>query len=179
MTVLETSRLRMEPMTEAHFDGLYALNSDPDVMRYIRGVPDTIDDTHAMIKRVKERWVQHGFSWWSFIEKETGELIGAGAIQPLGHQPGNPHEAAWRLRKDKWGQGYAIEAAKRMAAFAFDTLDAPLLCAVCQPANVASSRVMERLGMHYTGEETWYGSPLSMYRITRDDWFRAHPVQPG
>jgi RimJ/RimL family protein N-acetyltransferase len=175
MTILETSRLRLEPMSDVHFDGLLALNSDPDVMRYITGKPDTAEDTHAMIKRVKERWALHGFSWWSFIEKETGELIGAGCIQPLGHDPANPHEAGWRLRKDKWGQGYASEGAQRMAAFAFETLDAPLLCAVCQPANRASSRVMERLGMQYKGEETWYASLHSMYQMTRADWFQRTP----
>ena len=178
MTILETARLRLEPMTDAHFDGLFAMNSDPDVMRYITGKPDTEDDTWAMIERVQARWELYGFSWWTFIEKSTGEIIGAGCIQYLGRDPGNPHETGWRLRKDKWGQGFASEAAERMAAFAFDELQAPLLCAVCDPANKGSSHVMEKLGMHYVGDETWYDMLCARYQMTREEWLNAKAARP-
>lgn len=171
MTVLTTPRLRLEPFTDAHFDGLFAMNSDPAVMRYITGKPDTRDDTLAMIERVKAAWSKFGFSWWCFIEQRTGEVIGAGCIQHLGRDPRNPLEIGWRLRVDKWGQGFASEAARCMAGFAFDTLGADLLCAVCNPENRASSRVMERLGMRYRGEEVWYERNTSAYEITRSEWF--------
>lgn len=175
MTVLTTSRLRLEPITDAHFDGLFALNSDPVVMRYITGKPDTCDETLAIIERVKARWSEFGFSWWCFIERQTGEIIGAGAIQHLGRDPKNPLEIAWRLRQDKWGQGFASEAARCMAGFAFDTLDAKLLCAVCHPENRNSSRVMERLGMHYKGDEVWYDTNTAVYEITRAEWLDRAP----
>lgn len=55
MTVLNSARLRFEPMQEAHYDGLRQLNSDPLVMRFISGQPETPDDTHAVIARVKAR----------------------------------------------------------------------------------------------------------------------------
>lgn len=173
MTVLKTSRLRLEPITDAHFDGLFALNSDPAVMRYITGKPDTREDTLAMIERVKARWSEFGFSWWSLIEQRTGEIIGAGCIQHLGRDPDNPLEIGWRLRMDKWGQGFASEAARCMAGFAFETLNAELLCAVCHPENHASSRVMERLGMRYKGEEVWYDMDTTVYEMTRAEWL-AH-----
>jgi RimJ/RimL family protein N-acetyltransferase len=170
MTVLTTARLRLEPMGDSHFDGLYALNREPAVMRYITGKPDTPEDTRAMIERVKLRWREFGFSWWCFVERETGQIIGAGCIQHLGRDAGNPLEIGWRLRPEKWGRGYASEAANAMAAFAFDTLDADLLCAVCQPENHPSSRVMERLGMHYKGQEEWYEMTTSVYQMTRAEW---------
>lgn len=170
MTILTTERLRLEPMNDSHFDGLFAMNSDPDVMRYITGRPDTPDDTRTMIARVQERWQLYGFSWWSFIEQRSGEVVGAGCVQYLGRDPANPHELGWRLRRDRWGLGYASEAARHMARFAFDTLDAPLLCAVCNPANHASAHVMKKLGMVYTGEETWYDMRCARYDITRAQW---------
>lgn len=172
MTVLTTPRLRLEPITDGHLEELFVLNSDPAVMRYIPGEPASRSDTRAMIERVKARWSAIGFSWWSFIEEETGQIIGAGAVQYLGQDPKNPLELAWRLRPDKWGKGFASEAAHRMAGFAFDTLGAPLLCAVCDPENRGSSRVMERLGMHYKGEEVWYDTNTSVYEITREEWFK-------
>lgn len=165
MTVLETSRLRLEPICPAHYDGLRVLNADPLVQRFISGKPETPEETTAMIARVQGRWRAFGYSWWSFIEQETGALVGAGCIQHLGHDPANQHEIGWRLRPDRWGRGYAIEAARRMAAFAFDDLDAPLLAAVCNPGNMDSARVMQRLGMRYRGEEVWHAQAVSVYEI--------------
>lgn len=176
MTVLHTARLRLEPITEAHLDGLFAMNSDPAVMRYISGKPETREETLAMIGRVKQRWANWGFSWWALVERDSGEVIGAGGVQYLGWDQANPHEIGWRLRADKWGQGYASEAARRMTAFAFDELKAPLLCAICDPENRNSSRLMERLGMRYKGQEVWHeDAPSSVYEITAGEWRALNP----
>ncbi|MES2070120.1 MAG: GNAT family N-acetyltransferase [Pseudomonadota bacterium] len=177
MTILTTRRLRLEPLNDSHLDGLFELNRDPEVMRYITGKPNTREDTQAMIDLVKPRWVKYGFSWWGFIELGSQELIGAGCIQYLGRDPANPLETGWRLRRDKWGQGYASEAAQQMAAFAFETLDAELLCAVCHQDNTASAKVMQRLGMHYRGVERWYEMDTAVYDMTRADW-EARPASP-
>ncbi|HSY26720.1 MAG TPA: GNAT family N-acetyltransferase [Burkholderiaceae bacterium] len=170
MITLTTQRLRLEPCNDSHLEGLFAINRDPDVMRYITGKPDTRDDTQEMIERVKARWIEYGLSWWCFIELATGEIIGAGCIQYLGRDRANPLEIGWRLRKDKWHQGFASEAANCMARHAFETVGANRLCAVCDPENTNSSRVMERLGMRYQGIEHWYDLDLALYSMMRSDW---------
>lgn len=170
LPVLTTPRMRLEPIGDAHFEGLFALNSDPSVMRYITGKPDTREDTRAGIDRVKAAWERFGYSWWAFIEESTGELIGAGCVQHLGRDPANPLELGWRLRVDKRGQGYASEAARRLAAFAFEHTGADLVTAVCHPENRKSAVVMERLGMRFRGEETWYDMTTLTYEITRAEW---------
>lgn len=170
MTTLITDRLRLEPFDDHHFDGLQAMNRLPEVMRYLSGQPETPEQTRAAIDLVKGRWAEYGFSWWAFVEQESGRVIGAGCIQYLGRDPANPHEIGWRLVPDKWGQGLASEAAHAMAAWAFDTLEAPLLVAVCKPENRDSEKVMARLGMRHRGEETWYGSPHAAWELTRAAW---------
>src|SRR2546423_11021410 len=68
MTLLTTSRLRLEPFTEGHVAGLNAMNSDPEVMRYLSaGRPETLDETRAVVERVMKRWEAVGYSWWAFI----------------------------------------------------------------------------------------------------------------
>ena len=170
MTILHSARLRFEPVTDAHYEGMRALNGDPEVMRYITGQAETPEETRAVIARVKARWETIGYSWWNFIETDTGELVGAGCIQHLAQDSANPHEIGWRLRADRWGRGYAIEAAERMARFAFEELQAPLLCAICEPANLRSARVMQQLGMRFRGEEVWHGRTTLAYDITRAAW---------
>ena len=173
MTTLITPRLRLEPLNDGHFAGLHELNRDPVVMRYITGRPDTPEDTQLMIARVKARWAEFGYSWWAFVRSEDGLLIGSGCIQHLNRDPAGPLETGWRLRQDAWGHGYASEAARHMVGWAFKTLKPERICAVCQPENTASSTVMERLGMRYTGTGRWYDMECARYDVTAEQWAQS------
>jgi len=159
----------------AHLDGLGVLGGDPRVMRYLGGV-QTREETAAAIERQIGKWQALGFGWWSFLELATGELIGAGCIQHTGGKPEHPLEVGWRLRPDRWGQGFATEAAIATGEFAFDCLGIPLLLAVAVPENTASRRVMERLGMRYRAIERWYDMDLATYEITAAAWRDRHPA---
>ena len=183
--VLTTPRLRLEPCHPNHLAGLQALNADPVVMRYITGRAETPEETRGMIERVQAHWAKWGCSWWSFIERESEQIIGAGCIQHLrrsGAEPDTacPHEIGWRLRQDRWHRGLAGEAAVAMAGFAFDSLKAPTLYAVCDPENDASFAVMKRLGMKLRGIEEWYERPLTTCEITAAAWHaRKHGESPS
>jgi RimJ/RimL family protein N-acetyltransferase len=173
MTILTSPRLRFEPFDTHHFDGLQALNRDLEVMRYISGQPETPEETRAMIERVQGRWATFGYSWWSLIEHETGELVGAAGLQHLGHARANPLEVGWRLRTDRWGRGLATEAARTVLAHAFAGVDAALVCAIRHPDNLASLRVMERLGMRHVGRQTWNGAQVEVHELARSEWKAA------
>lgn len=170
MTILTSERLRYEPFADAHFDGLHAMNRDPEVMRYLLGRPETPDETRAMIARVRTRWAEWGYSWWALVDRDSGELVGAGGIQHLRLDRATPHEIGWRLRREHWGKGYATEAAATMADYAFAVLDAPRLCAIRHPDNAPSRRVMERLGMRYVGLEPCDGMEVAVHVLPRADW---------
>jgi len=172
---LQTARLRLVPSNDEHLEGLSALNSDPEVMRYITGRAETRLETQAIIARIKARWSKWGYSWWSFLERTSGEVIGAGCIQNLRKagaepDPSCPLEIGWRVRRDKWRQGIGMEAATAMACFAFERLSAPVLYAVCHPQNRASQAVMNRPGMRYRGLEDWYAQKVATYEINADSW---------
>lgn len=189
MTVLHTTRLRLEPLREHHLDGFHAMNRRPEVMRFISGQPETREQTAASIARVQRCWEAWGTSWWAFLALDTGHLVGAGAVQHLRREaaiPGdleclrsNPLEIGWRLHPDAWHQGLATEAAVRMAAFAFETLAAAELLAVRHPDNLDSGRVMDRLGMRYRGLEVWYGKTLATHVLGRQDWQRTAAPRDG
>ncbi|MFG6448866.1 GNAT family N-acetyltransferase [Roseateles sp. BYS180W] len=170
MSTLHTPRLVLEPMRLEHLDDLDAMNADPEVMRYIKGHGVSREETLAMIERVQQRWAEFGFSWWSFVERDSGRVIGAGCVQHLNRDRNNPLETGWRLRRDRWGLGYASEAARHMAAFAFDTLNAPLLTAVCQPDNLASAHVMQKLGMQEGPRGHFYDMECRYFAMTQAQW---------
>src|SRR5580698_5303191 len=153
---LVTTRLRLIPCNDTHLDGLNLLNSDLEVMRYLGARAETRSETQAVIDRVKARWASNGYSWWSVFELASGEIVGAGCIQNLRREGTDPDtscplEIGWRVRRDKWRQGIALEAALAMGDFAFGPLRAPLLYAVCNPDNAGSEAVMRKLGMRPRG----------------------------
>jgi len=170
MTILSTARLQLQPFDDHHYDGLRALNTSPEVMRYITGRPETVEETTALIARVKAAWATLGYSWWAFIESDSGRLIGSGCIQNIERNPANPLEIGWRLAPEAQGKGYATEAAQAMGNFAFDTLHAPQLVAVCHLQNTDSEKMMRRLGMTYRGVERWYNTDTTVYTVTAYDW---------
>ena len=175
---LTTARLRLVPCSDEHLEGLNAVNSDPEVMRYLTGRTETLADTRAMIERVKARWAKWGYSWWTFIEHVSGEIVGAGAIQNLRKagdepDPACPLEIGWRVRRDWWRRGLAGEASVAMAQFAFERLAADTLYAVSHPDNSASMAVMVKLGMRYRGLEDWYAQPVATYEVTAEAWRAA------
>lgn len=180
MTILHTPRIRLEPFDDSHLEGLWAIDQLPEVMRYITGEPGTRAQTAAWVSRVQRCWKVLGTSWWAFIEPGSGRVMGAGCIQyarrsadlpdDLDTLRSNPLEIGWRLHPDFWRRGLATEAAFRMADFAFQDLAAPELIAVRDAENVASGRVMDRLGMRYRGPENWYGQSVPTYHVAREDW---------
>ncbi len=176
MTILTTSRLRLEPFADEHLADMNAMNSDPEVMRYLSGKPETLDETRAIIDRVKARWIEIGYSWWALIDRDSGRFVGAGCLQNLRREatplpdPDCPLEIGWRLRRDAQGRGLATEAATAIVDFAFDVRAADELLAVCDPDNTASASVMARLGMQPLGLQHWYGKDLTTYRIDAARW---------
>lgn len=183
MTVLTTPRLRLEPFSDQHLDGLHAMNALPEVMQYISGQGETREQTAAFVERVKRCWAAWGTSWWALIHLESGRVAGAGCIQYLRREAAipedlntlrkNPLEIGWRLHPDFWHQGLASEAARRMTAFTFENLAAAELLAVRHPDNLPSGAVMDKLGMRYRGLETWYGRELATHVLGRADWSRS------
>lgn len=164
--ILETERLYLEPFSERHLEGLFLLDSDPEVMRYL-GPLKTREETKAAIARVEERWVRLGYGWWALIEKTSSKIVGAVCVQNTANVEGAPLEIGWRLALSAQGKGYATEAGEAVMNFAFDRLRVDFVVALAVQENTPSLKVMQRLGMSYHGIETYYDIPHIAYMKKR------------
>jgi ribosomal-protein-alanine N-acetyltransferase len=175
MTVLQTSRLTLRPFTEDDAAAHAALYADPGVTRYLPGGPFAPDAVAARSARSRarftEHWAEHGWGVWAVVERTTGELIGHCG---LNHMPESTDiEVLYALARATWGRGLATEAAEAALAHGFGPVGLPRIIAVTKPENVASRRVMERLGMAYEGERDAFGMHLACYALSRDGWRAA------
>jgi len=75
------------------------------------------------------------------------------------------------LTRSAWGHGYATEAGAAVRDDAFVSLELESIVAVHHPANSASRRIMEKLGMEFERDVvTTTRWPYRVYRLTRDHW---------
>ena len=147
---LETERLILRQFTMDDLDDLCDLNSDPEVMRYTTGglpVPreriehDFLPDYLADYER------SEGFGFWAVIEKASGEFLGWFHFRPHGDEPPDQPELGYRLKRSAWGKGYATEGSAALIDKGFTEFGVRRVVATAYGENVASRRVMEKVGM--------------------------------
>ncbi len=178
---LETQRLILRHFTEEDADNLLALDSDPEVMRYIG--PYGLADREAYRQHIRTTYFGYytkyeGFGFWAAIEKASGEFIGWFTLRPAmdyrfaseaGFRPRDV-ELGYRLRKSAWGKGYATEGARALVDKAFAELGVRCVVASALVDNVASTRVLEKAGLKRVGQffNPGYDQPAVKYALCKD-----------
>ena len=133
------------------------------------GEAELLSKTQSTIARVRERWGRLGYSWWAIFERDSEEVIGAACLQNVANVEGAELEIGWRLSTSATGKGFATEAGKAAADYAFDVIGVDHVIAVAHPDNIASHRVMQRVGMTYRGIETHYDEDCTTYVMHKTD----------
>ena len=109
-------------------------------------------------------WREHGFGVWVLLERESGAMVGRGGIHWIDFAGGRIVELAWAVGSAHWGLGFATELAAAAVEWAVE-LGHGGAVAMVEPANIASLRVAEKVGLR-RGEEVEYdGVPHLVYRI--------------
>ena len=146
MSVLETERLLLRPIREDDADALFALWSDPEVMRFIGdGKPRTREDSGERLRRALRHWREHGFGLWALLDKDKGCFMGGCGVGYFREMP--DAELGYALARSHWGRGLASEAVTQVLRHAFEVLDLPRVIGVVQVGNVASQHILLKAGM--------------------------------
>ncbi len=161
----ETERLHLRELTEADIPALHRIYGDAETMRHVgrTGQPTANLEATARVAAFVRRHAElHGFSMWAVDERDGDELVGiCGLIWVEGHGP--DVEVAYVFRRDRWGRGYATEAAREALRIGHEELGLERIVALAYPENEASRRVMEKAGMSSDGTVTSYGHELTRH----------------
>ena len=147
---VETERLILRRFTMDDLDVLCDLNSDPEVMRYTTGglpVPRDEIERHFLPAYLGHYERYAGYGFWAAIEKDSGEFLGWFHFLPHAGEPPDQPELGYRLKRSAWGKGYATEGSAALIDKGFAELGARRVVASAFGENVASRRVMEKVGM--------------------------------
>lgn len=153
MLVVTTERLFLRHFHILDREPMFHVFGDAEVMRFSEGV-QTKEWVQAWLQTCLEHYYRDwGFGPYAVIEHNSQEVIGYCGLFFFPDVNGQPEvELGYRLRRSAWGQGYATEAARAARDFAFDALGIPRLIATIDPANLASIRVAEKIGMRYESD---------------------------
>jgi RimJ/RimL family protein N-acetyltransferase len=144
-------------------DELAILLADPRVGRWLGGVADRARAAE-MLARWIAHWDAHGFGLWSARDRESGALIGRGGLLATIVAGSGAIEAGWAVATERWGQGLATELGAAAIQVAERDLRVRELVSFTLPDNLASRRVMEKLGFGFAGDVIHAGLPHVLYR---------------
>ena len=159
--ILETSRLTLRKLEDTDLDALAAILRDPEVLyAYEHGF--SMAEVQQWLDRQLERYAQDGFGLWAVIEKASGALIGQCGVTLQDWEGRQVPEIGYHLRRDKWHQGFAAEAAAACREYAFRTLGFPEVYSIIRENNLPSQRVALRNGMAVRGSfiKHYYGMDM-------------------
>ena len=164
--MVQTERLIIRSWLDSDTEPLAAMGADAEFVRYLQGRPWTLDDAVGMIATCRAAEESMGLTLWALEDRATGVLVGycgfgrtnASCVRT------DVIEMGWGIGRPHWKQGYATEAATAVLPLASQRFEDAVVVAKCHTDNVASERVMQRIGLRRAGLVQYLEWPTTIYR---------------
>lgn len=176
LPIRETARLYLRPVNYNDATAIYEYACDPEMARYTLWSKHlSLEDSNFFVEQILALYAAGKAAPWAVILKESKKMIGTTGFVHW-HPSHGRAEIGYAIGRKWWGNGYASEAARSVLAFGFTQLNCNRIEAMCNVANTASARVMEKIGMRYEGILRKYllaqGNyhDVKIYSILRSEW---------
>jgi RimJ/RimL family protein N-acetyltransferase len=178
---LHTDRLILRRWTPEDLAPFAELNADAVVMEHMQRTL-TRAESDAFARRIEGEFDECGFGLWAVEVRDTASFVGYVGLHrvPFRASFTPAVEVGWRLSRHHWGHGYATEAAREAVRYGYDDVGLREIVSFTTPGNVASWRVMERLGM-VRDETSDFDHPEvpEGHRLRRHIFYRFPGVRPA
>ena len=168
LTPIETDRLLLREFTLDDTEAFYQMCTDPAVTRYTGdpGMASPDEARAGLLSRPIADYQKHGFGRWACVLKESGLVIGFAGLKFLDDL--QETDIGYRFLSANWGKGLATEACRPIMRYGFEVLKLECIIGLVDPANVASVRVLEKLGLTYVEMIEYRGHAAAKYVLARD-----------
>lgn len=161
-TSFETERLLLREILPSDAEGMFQLDSNPEVHKYLGNNPvKTIDQSERVIAMIRQQYIDNGIGRWAVILKETNAFVGWSGIKIEKNVNGYErfYDLGYRFIEAYWGKGYAFESAKACVDFGFHELKLPVINAIADVNNKGSINVLKKCGLQPTDTFLHDGDP--------------------
>ena len=152
--ILETDRLILRELKLSDAEAFFAMDNNPNVHKYLWNKPvQKIEETIEVIVFVRKQYVDNGIGRFAMISKETNEFVGWAGLKyntEIVNNKINFYDIGYRLDEKFWGKGYASEATFAWLKYAFETMKIKTMEAAAHTDNVASNKILQKIGMQMT-----------------------------
>lgn len=183
----ETDRFFLREILPTDVEGLYELDSDPEVHQFLGNKP--ISDRRQIIdviNFIRQQYNDNGIGRWAIIDKKTNAFIGWTGLKFVTDSTNNHinfYDLGYRLIRKYWGQGIATETAIAALDYAFTILKVEEVFAAASCKNIGSNKILQKIGLNLI--ETFYFEDIecNWYKIDKNDYkkikdFRKYPEGP-
>lgn len=171
---LETERLLMRDLMDEDVSGMFEMDSDAEVHKYLGNKPiATIAQAQKYIDSIKQQYIENGIGRWAVVEKENGNFIGWSGFKFITDEIGgrsNFYDLGYRFIKKYWGKGYATEIAVASLNYGFTKLGYNEICAMADVGHIASNAILKKIGLVKQNEFTYDGTLHNFYSLTKSEW---------
>jgi RimJ/RimL family protein N-acetyltransferase len=170
---LETDRLILRELQLSDAEAFFAMDSNPKVHQYLWNKPvQKIEETIEIIAFVRKQYIDNGIGRFAMILKETNEFVGWAGLKyntEMVNNKVNFYDIGYRLDEKFWGKGYASEATFAWLKYAFGTINIKIIEASAHTDNIASNRILQKIGMQITEEYQEDGESWNWYELKNNN----------
>jgi len=166
--ILETPRLILRQFTEADAPLILSLNSDPEILKYLHEPTlKTVEEAEKVLQDIILPQYKNKLGRWAIHTKEGMDFIGWCGLKCRPEI--DEIDLGYRLVQNAWGKGFATEAAQHSLEHGFTKLNLKLITGRAHIENIASIKVLEKIGMDYIGEGIVDDCPVRTYTKANPD----------
>jgi ribosomal-protein-alanine N-acetyltransferase len=172
---LETERLILRNLEPKDAQGMFELDSDPEVLIYLGNNPLTsVKQSEEIIRMVQKQYAKNGMGRWAIIDKATNEFVGWTGLkyEESVREEFNYYDLGYRLKKKFWGKGIATETALVSLEYGFEYLELEEICATAHVDNIGSNRVLQKVGFNFIEVIQIENEPCNWYSLKKADWLK-------
>ncbi len=162
--IFETKRLTVGQLYFADADNFYTLNSDPDIVLFIRP-PRTREESDEKLREAIEinETSKNGLGGWVVETKGNEDFVGFFCLFTL---PGSDEvHLGYSLLKHHWGLGYGTEFTQAGVDYGFKHLKLCRIIATTFPENIASQKILIKCGFTQIEDFNEEGTVMNKYEI--------------
>jgi RimJ/RimL family protein N-acetyltransferase len=167
-----TRRMTAERLRRIHYPEIRRLHLHPQVLKTLSSdgqiLPDQV--TKDGLVQNETHWARYGFGLWIFRSRQNGSFIGRGGLQRYSIDGQDVVGLVYAVLFDYWNRGLGTEIALSSVELGFNEFHFLEIASWTLPCNIASQRVMQKVGFRYDTDIVFAGLPHRLYRLSVIDW---------
>ncbi len=158
--VIETERLIIRPFVDGDVEAVYEFNSHPEVIKYTgNALVKNLQEAQDIITTIWHRdYKIHGYGRFAVVYKPDNKVIGFSGLKWEADLDAT--DIGYRFLPEYWGMGIATESCIPILQYGFEELGLDKIVGLALPDNIASCKVLEKIGMHHYKTANFPGEDL-------------------